>query len=193
MNELILLAILNIENEDDKIFMADIYINYQRLMKAKAIEYVENDYDAEDIVQIAFVKLIRKVSLLRALECCKLIAYIVSTIETTAVDFIRVRTRNANSMFLSEDDEIIEDIPAPDTPETRTIESYEKEIIHKAIKQLNHKHKTIIECKYFQNMSDKEIAKILNIEPQSVREYLTRARKALQKILEMEYDFNGIK
>ena len=160
-------------------------------MKTKAFGYVENNYDAEEIVQIAFLKLIGKVARLKTLECCKLIAYIVSTIETTSLDFIRKRNRHSNSMFLFGDDDIIQEVPDIETPEKIIAENCDKEIIHKAIKKLNPKYKIIIESKYFQNMPDKEIAEILNIKPKSVREYLTRARKELQKILEEEYDLNG--
>ena len=193
MNEFIVLAILKLESEEERNFMANLYINYRALMKKKAFGYVDNNYDAEEIVQIAFLKLIEKVARLKTLECCKLTAYIVSTIETTSLDFIRSRKRSSNSMFLFGDDDVIQDIPDIDTPEKIIAENYDKEIIHKAIKKLNPKYKIIIEGKYFLNMPDKEIAEILNIKPKSVREYLTRARKALQKILETEYDLNGYK
>jgi len=192
MKGMIIFAIANIENDEDRSFIAELYNNHCELMKSVAFGYVENGYDAEEIVQIAFLKLINKVSLLKSLEHYQLSVYVISAIKTASVDFIRKRNRDTNSTFLFGDDDDIEDIPDSSTTETIALEKYDKEIIRNSINQLNKKYKMVIEYKYYQNMNDIEIAKILDIKPQSVREYLTRARNALKKILKTEHDIHGM-
>jgi len=180
-----------LEKEEEQIFIADIYNNYKGLMVKKSFEYVDNHHEAEDIIQKAFLKFMKKVSLLKRFEQPKLVAYIVSTITTTSIDFIKKRNRDINSTVSFEDGDDIRDILDIETPEKIAVESYDKEIVNKAIKKLNPKHKIALECKYYQNMPDNEIAEILKISPQSVREYLKRARNALKTILKTEYNIHG--
>ena len=96
-------------------------------------------------------------------------------------------------MFSYGDDEDIQHVPDTETPEKIFFESHGAEMLRKAIDQLSAKYRIALYCKYFQDMPDREIAEIINIKPSSVREYLRRARNAVHKILEKEYDFNGIK
>jgi len=192
MNELIILAILSIENEDDKVFMSNIYINYYGLMYKNALGYVKEKHDAEEIVHDAFIKLIKKISLLKTFKCHTLASYIVFTIKSTSVDYLRSRNRDLKSMFLYGDDAVNDIHDDTDSLEEIIINKYENEVLHKAVEQLNPKYQFTIENKYFNNMSDSDIAKILDITPDNVRKYLERARKALKKILEKEHNFNGI-
>ena len=194
MNELILLAILNMENEEDQIFMADIYVNYYPLMYKNAFKYVINKYDAEDIAQNVFINLIKKVSVLKQLECHALTSYIVFSIKNTSLNFLKSRDNKSGLMFLFGDDDTLDDIQDDmETLEEIVLDNYKNNILLEAVEQLNPKYQFIIESKYFFDMSDKDISTILEITPEYVRKCLERARKALKKILEKEYDFNGIK
>jgi len=80
-----------------------------------------------------------------------------------------------------------------ETPEKIYLDQYTADELHSAVKHLKFKYKFILECKYFQYMQDKDIAEVLGITPEDVRQSLSRARKTLQKILEMEYNVNGKK
>ena len=192
VNELIILAVANIDNEQDQIFMTELYDNYYSLMYKKALEYVQNQHDAEDIAHDVYIKLMKKIPTLKGLECCTLVAYIVYSVKNTSLNFIKSRNKNSEAMFLYGDDELLKDIRGDtDTPEEIFIDKYDAEALHEAIKRLNPKYALVLECKYFERLSDNNIAKILSIKPDSVREYLTRARKALKKMLEKEPDFHA--
>jgi len=196
-NAFIILALSGMENEEDKNFIADIYINYGKLMKFMAFKFVDNSYDADDIVQDVCVKLINKIPLLKTFTIQVLLNYVVFAIENSAIDFLRKRKRHLNlHQYFGDDDivmQIVQEIPDFVTTENIVIENYDKEIIHKAVKRLNPKQKFVINCKYFHNMSDNEIAAVLEIKPVTVRGYLTDARKTLQKILTKEYDISGVR
>lgn len=195
LNELIILAIFNIENEEDQNFISDLHIKHYNLMYKKAFEYVENEYDAEDIVQKAYIELIKQISLLKTFNRHTLISYLVFTIRNTSLNFIKSRNRDNNKRVYEKDDEenIIDSIKDTETPEQIFLDDYNNETIHDAIDQLNPKYKAIIEYKYFKDMPDKEISTIMDITPDNVRKYLQRARTALKKVLEKEHDYYGIK
>ena len=192
INELIILAIAGIENESDQNFMADVYANYYNLIYKTAFSFVKNEPDAQDIAHDVYINLILKISLLKTFKSSTLTSYIVFTTENTSLNFIKRRNKTSELMFLYGDDESVYYVPDTETPEKIFFENNGSEILKKAIEQLSTKYRLALYCKYFQDMPDKEIAEVIDIKPSSVREYLVRARNAVHKILEKEYDFNGI-
>jgi len=192
MGELITLAILNIDDEADQIFMVDLYSNYYNLMYKKALAYVKNPHDAQDIVHDAYEKLIEKISTLRKFNRYTLTSYIVFTIENISLNFIKRRDKQADLVLLYEDGDGMQYVPDTETPEKIFFEKDGAKRLRKAIDQLKPKYRLALDCKYFQDMSDKEIAEIIGIKPESVREYLSRARNMVHQILTKEYDLSGI-
>ena len=55
------ICILAIEDDDDRAFMAKLYLNYRRLMYKEILRIVHNQWEAEDVFQTAIEKLIGKV------------------------------------------------------------------------------------------------------------------------------------
>ena len=196
INEFIFLLIASINDEADSIFITEIYKNYYALMIKNALEYAKSKSDAEDIVQSVFEKLIKsnKISLLKPFNSGSLLKYIISAVRNTSINFNNSRILNPDFISLTvidDDDEtqkakILSDT---ETPEKIFFDKDRKEKIYNSVKQLPEAYRIVLECKYFQDMSDKDIAAKLHIKSDSVREYLTRARKALQKILEKGYDY----
>lgn len=190
-NQFIFLLFAGIYDDDDSAFINEIYEKYYAMMIRRALEYVKNKSDAEDIVQNVFEQLIKtkKIPLLKTFECCILINYLVSTVRNTSINFINSRGGNIGFIPLTEDNEETCEFGLNiETPEKIFFDKNKRERIHGAIKKLPEKYIIIIECKYLHYMSDKDIAAKLNIKPDSVREYLTRARRELYKILKQEYD-----
>ena len=190
ISELIILSILSIENDEDQKFMTDLYIQYYPLMKKKVFLYVKNNEYVDDIIHDAYIKLIEKISLLKTFERYVLTSYVSSTIENAAINFVKKDNTKYKLMFTYEDDNNIEFEPDMETPESLFFERVEKEKIHNAIDRLPNKYRLILQYKYFQNMSDKEIASNFGIKSESVREYLTRARRMAYKILKEEGNLN---
>ncbi len=59
--------------------------------------------------------------------------------------------------------------------------------VHKEIENLNYKYRTILTLFHLEEMSYKEIGKIMNIPQGSVKSYLFRARKELKKQLIVKF------
>jgi RNA polymerase sigma-70 factor (ECF subfamily) len=73
-----------------------------------------------------------------------------------------------------------------DTIEDRIIHQEEIEEMGNAILKLPEKQKDLLYYKYMLEMDDREISEILGIDPNSVRQYLTRARRNVKTIMDKE-------
>ena len=69
----------------------------------------------------------------------------------------------------------------------KLIEKHELELLSNAILKLPEKQKNILYFKYLLEMSDEQISKIYSISANSVRTYVSRARKDARKLM-----FEGI-
>lgn len=175
------------DNEDDKAFMLNLYKNYYGLVR-QTIYRITNDFtNSEDLINDCFVKLIEKVSLLRTFDSGKTNTYVVYTARSVALNFIKRReVRNKHTYFGVEED-LAECIPAlEDNLEERLVRQQEIEFLCNAIPKLPEKQKNLLYFKYLLEMADEEIAKNLSIAPDSVRQYLTRARREAKKLMEKE-------
>ncbi len=181
------LAILEMDNISDKHFMEQLYIDNENLMYFYAFKFVNKHNDAEDIVNDTCLKLIKKIPLLRTLECYVLKSYIVSTIERTAINYIKKQSRiNSRSVY----DYSFETLQSDDDGPVELFAQYVKnENLQKAIELLPSNYKQLLQLKYFDAFDDEAIAKTIGISKDSVRVYVNRARKKLKAILEGG-DFN---
>ena len=101
------MIIMAIEDEDDRSFMANLYVDYQRLMYKVIASYTTNKWDADDIFQSTLPKLIDKLADLRRMSKDKLTNYIYSTCKNTAINYLQKKAvsksfllRNCLQQFL---------------------------------------------------------------------------------------------
>ena len=180
------LAILMIEDDDDQVFMTKLYMTYSGLMYSVAYFYLENHHDAQDVVNDVVVRLIDKIPVLREKNSCVLRSYIVSAIRRTSINALRRRSRKL-IMTRFFDDETMEDIPDEHTAvEADAIAHVTHAEIAAVLDKLPNKESNLLRWKYFEEYSDKEIAEFLGISKDSVRAYLTKARRHMYALLERQ-------
>lgn len=180
------IVISSIKNDSDRAFMTRLYMDYYALMRKHAIGVLKGTQDVDDVINDACVKLINKVKLLQTLESCALAAYIVYTIRTVAIDFIKRRDVRSKHTFLGMEEDALDEIERVDDGSDIEQQVVDKETAKSTVsllKQLPEKERILLECKYVLDMNDKDIASLLGIKPQSVRQYLTRARRNAIEIL----------
>ena len=73
------IIILTIEDDDDREFMTNIYLKYDRLMFSEAYKITRHCQDTEDVMHTAIVKLIDKIPLLRTFDQKRLAYYLIRT------------------------------------------------------------------------------------------------------------------
>ncbi|WP_092486650.1 RNA polymerase sigma factor [Desulfoscipio geothermicus] len=126
-------------------------------------------------------------SLVRTLDSCKTAAYVVYTSRRLAINFMKHRSVQKKHTYYGEDMDLAEKVPSLEgTIEDRIIHQEEIEEMGNAILRLSEKQKDLLYFKYILEMTDTEIAETFGIAPDSVRQYLTRARRAAKELMDKE-------
>ncbi|NLO85689.1 MAG: sigma-70 family RNA polymerase sigma factor [Clostridiales bacterium] len=181
-------AIMAIADESDRIFMEQLYCDHEKLLYKRAYQILNSKADAEDAVNNACVALIKKIPLLRTLECNVLSSYIVSTIERVSINLFNKRKRDNLYTFGAEED-FINGMPSGDlVPDDRLIKDGDTEALYHAILKLPQRERSMMQMKYYDGLSNAEIAQVYGIKPDGVRVYLFRARGHLKEMLGGEND-----
>jgi RNA polymerase sigma factor, sigma-70 family len=177
------IAVLAIEDDSDRAYIEELYVQHERLMFYAAYKVLINKADAADAVNAACVAMIRNISTLKRLDGCTLRSYIVSCVRSASIDTNRKLGRESGYIFLAADDEIFA-VPDEETVENGLLFAERIATLHCEIKKLSTNESNILRWKYFDEMSDAQIAELLDIKTVSVRTCLTRARRHLLERLE---------
>ncbi len=173
------LILLTIENEEDRAFLEELYLQYHHLMYAQALRVLNDSHAAEDAVSDAMEALIRKISLLKTMDGNKCKAYAVITVRHMAINLYRRNSRETVT-----EDEFLEAIPSGGRTEDHVLENAGVEEIKEAVCRLGGNDRDILMMRYFREMNDTEISRELGIRPAAVRVRISRARKRLIRLLE---------
>ncbi len=177
-------AILSIGNEDDRAFMVRLYVDYRWLMYKVALSVVREPQLAEDMVSQTLCEMIDNLEKIRAVDCCKLRGYIVSFVRNVSVDFVRKRDRQGKYLFLTGEEA---EVAAEDSVDENLIRMAEIDALKRGFARLSENDRPLLTMKYFDRLSDEEIAARLGVAKASVRTYLMRARNRLcQRLKENE-------
>ena len=172
--------LLTIECQDDRDFIEDLYLTYDRLLYAEIFKIINNHAVTEDILQNVLIKLILKIDLLRTFDRQRLATYIVKTARYTAYNHIRDEKRRTGSALI-EDLDSLEDSEGGLDPHILRFEM--GEAFSAAWSALDERSRQILEMKCFLKYSNEEIAAELGVSAASVRSLLSRARSRLKSQL----------
>ena len=184
---MIMMVIAAMESDENKAFILNLYHDYYGLVRKTVYNITHDANHVEDLINDTFIKLIEKISLIRTLDSCKRTAYIVYTSKSVAINFIKHRDVQKKHTYYGKDRDLAEKIPnLGDTMEERVVHQEEIEELGNAILRLPEKQKDLLYFKYILEMKDREIARIFEISPDSVRQYLTRARRKAKDLMDKE-------
>jgi len=165
-----------LETEQEKKRIADIYEAYQLTFLYIAKSILQDDQLAEDAVHNTFLDLIRKKELLE-LPTEELKALLIVIVKRRSIDIMRQMTRNT-----TENIDDIESIPSPEDPveiQISTSEDYRR--LTDLIRCLNESHRSILQLKYFAELSNTEIGEYLGITNRQVETQLYKAKQRLRE------------
>lgn len=176
---MILLLIQAVENESDRNLLTALYLKYQRLFLKKA-QQCSGDNHAEDILQEAMLRVIRRVDTLKTLTEPQMVAYIDRAIFSCAMNH---RRKEAGEPETSTVDDVA-DLSLEDIAD-RLDRSELSTRLGLELAKLPEQKRNVLIYKYIFQYNDDEIAELLAIKPDSIRMVLTRARRDLhQSIME---------
>ena len=165
------LSLADSPNEKDKV--KALYEQYHDLLMYVAAQILGQQEDAEDAVHQAFLSIIKNLHKISEVECPKTRAYCVIIVRNICFNILKRRKRviptdsyeEWTSKLVSDDISLF----------------VENSVLTQALSKLNERYRTVLYLKYVQGFSTSEIAKAMDIKPDTVLKLLSRARAALSK------------
>jgi len=147
-----------------------------RFLSAKC----SNDYEAEDITIKTFSRAFDKLALYNSKYPFK--NWLLTISSNLHVDYLRTQNKSIEAVDI-EKDKIVKIADIAPTAEDKLIKEQHLDALLKYIKRLKPHYREVINLRYFQEFSYKEIAEELGESLSSVKVKLLRARKLLYELI----------
>lgn len=176
----------------DQVAYAELMTNYRDSLYFMMLKMTNDPTDADDLTIEAFGKAFK--NLHQYAPEYAFSTWLFKIASNNCIDFMRKKKRNTFSMdrsFFEEEEgedfstRIPSDMPDPE-------ESYMKKqkikLMRQVVEKLKPHYRTLVELRYFQELSYEEIAQELNLPLGTVKAQLFRAREFLYNILKYSQD-----
>jgi RNA polymerase sigma-70 factor (ECF subfamily) len=150
----------------------EIFLPYHQKLYRIAYRMVENQEDAEDMVQETYIKLWQKRNEYFALNNSE--GFAVTVLKNNCLDFLR----KTKMKFLQTNDL---NIPT-DCFITQMENKDEINHIQNILEKLPEQQKKIIQLKHWDNLSNEEIEQVTGLKQGNVKVILSRARKTIKEL-----------
>jgi len=169
--------------------------NKQRVFNT-ALSFLQHTEDAEDISQEVFIEVYR--SLHNFKQEAGLSTWIYRITVNKCLDHLRSKNRKKRfafitSIFHKESGELSHDAPHFDHPGIQLEKKESARYLFEVIETLPENQKTAFILATMEDLSQKEIAEVMNLSPKAVESLIQRAKANLRKKLENVYTKRGIK
>ena len=160
--------------QNDNVCRRYLYEQYAKMMMGICFRYTGDTASAEDILHDGFIRIFESIHSFQYRGEGSLRAWMSRIFMNLALEFLR------------KNNQITESLASDDWKETESVNEEDFEVIPLDvlmgfIAELPSGYRTIFNLNTFEDMSHKEIAKILNIHESSSRSQLSRAKSILTK------------
>lgn len=164
-------VIAAIENEDDRSLIESLYTDYYVLMLHKAQSMVRD----QDIVESVMLRLIDRIELLKSCNRASVRSYLVTCVRNEAID----RMRREKKIQILDDAEgrlrkLSDESPHP---VTGLIREEQIQAVVKALEALDDRERLALRMKYYDRMTEGEIARLFGMSRSGIRNVIDRARR----------------
>ena len=175
-------VIAAIENEDDRSLIESLYTDYYVLMLHKAQSMVRDRHAAEDVVESVMLRLIDRIELLRGCNRASVRSYLVTCVRNEAIDRMR---REKKTQSLDDAEERLRKLP-DESPQLDTSLIREEQIqaVIKALEALDDRERLALRMKYYDRMTEGEIARLFGMSRSGIRNVIDRARRHVEAQLQ---------
>ena len=177
MEEKYLIKMLKRGNEEAYYELINLYGN--RLLRASFL-MIKDEVEAEDVVQETFIRVFKYIKSFKGESSLYTWIYRISQ------NIIKDKLRGQIYTTPYEDNEV--DF---NTPEDITIDNVDREILRLELDDLSFIYKQVLVLFYFEDLTVKEIALILDEKEGTIKSKLSRGRILLKQALEKGGDFSG--
>ena len=166
-------------SESDKRLVESLYDKYHRLMLYVANQMLGDYAMAEDAVSESLIKMIRHREKLRDVSSCQTKAYIIKIVKTTSLTLLTQKALRS-----LEPDDLLEDSPEGGINVLNDLVVQEGcHTIMKAVQSLHSTLKDVAYLSLVHELKHDEIAHALDISVSASKKRLSRAMRAIKKIL----------
>lgn len=175
-------AILKAKNNDQKAF-SFLLDTFWDDVYGFQLKRIENENDAEDITIQTFSRAFDKIKTYNPEYKFK--TWLITISKNIHIDFIRKRKKSINEDLSHENEQkVLEILDTSPSPEDKIITEQNLVKLLKDIKKLKPHYQEVINLRFFQEFSYKEISKELNEPINNVKVKLLRAKKLLAEIIQ---------
>lgn len=171
-----------LENGSQKAY-SDLMSYYRDPLYYTLLKMMKNPYDAEDLTIEAFGKAFKNLE--KYTTDYAFSTWLFKIAINNCIDYMR--RKNTSPQCVDEDFGVFENTSESDSVQSQEESYMMKErarVMHWAVEQLRPKYRTLIELRYFQELSYEEISKELNISMNNVKIQLFRAKYMLSAIMD---------
>lgn len=162
------------DSPEDKIKVESLYHKYDRLMYYIAGKILNSHEDIEDAVMEAWIRIIRNLDKITEVSCPKTMSYVVIIVERVSINIY-----NRNSKLKNRE------VPLDNFEHSPIFATSDKKMdgieIYEIFRCLPKKYSDPLILYYMQELTVKEISKILKISVDSVYKRIQRGRKEFEK------------
>tara|TARA_B100001057_G_C22604897_1_gene854254 strand:+ start:69 stop:686 length:618 start_codon:yes stop_codon:yes gene_type:complete len=172
--------------EKDQQAFGQLMERYKDAIYYMLLKMVNNNNDAEDLTIEAFGKAFNRLNQYTPSYAFSTWLFKIAT--NNCIDFLRKKKKNVmsidNRITNKDGDEIMIDLKSDGmTPEQETIRDQKIQLMRSYVKKLKPRYETLVEMRYFKEMSYEEISSELGLPLGTVKAQLFRAREFLHNIM----------
>ncbi len=164
-------------SEGDHGAFAQLVERHSKLFFTAAFRMVNNSEEAEDIVQDAYIKLWQKPQSFDPSKGVKFTTWFYRVVTNLAIDATRKRKPQTNPDVL--------DVMADKAPlaDEQLSENDQQAVLEEAIQRLPERQRAALNLCFYEGLSNKEAAEILDVGIKALESLLMRAKKTLKEDL----------
>lgn len=177
------LAILLIEDDKDRAFLTEVYLQYKALMYKTAIDSFGEESDAvEEVVSIFVERMCKYCHTFQAVPCNKRASYIVLSVGNVCRDHMRKMIRERNMLDdLTREEDLERTSSAEDVHSIVFDRIYAVDLLN-SFEKLTDYERELILMRHVDMMEYDEMAAALHMKEGAVRTALSRAKKHLEML-----------
>lgn len=171
-----------VNSSDDKEKIRQIYHLYQNKMYVVAYQILHNKHDAEDAVQDSFIAIIDNLEKIIEVDCHKTWNYIVTIVKSRALNLYYKKAKRSDREVQEHN---YERKPCGQQESPEEV-SWQKDVVttlQELILELPYPKRQIMELYYYVDMPYAQIAKIVDLSEENVRQIAARTRRKLEEQL----------
>ena len=171
-----------LDHEEDKRKFEKVYHKYKRLMYRVILDILHNKHDAEDVLQEAFIIVTKNLKNIGEIDCHETRNYLVIISRTTCYKHLKQQKKKDDNLNDPLED-FSDTLSGGVTSEEFVEQAEDIEALTKCILSLQKNYADVLFLKYDNNLSNKDIATVLGMSQENVRQTILRAKHALEKKL----------